>query len=104
MTDIERQRIRRHRARGLDTVPEGVIVRVVEYEVTNRDSDQPAPSRLITTLVDPAEVTAAELAAAYHCRWEFETSLAEIETASAAATGCCAQRVMRWCVGRSGVC
>ncbi|MFD4433614.1 IS4 family transposase, partial [Nocardia sp. NPDC058497] len=25
MTDVERQRIRRHRARGLDTAPEGVV-------------------------------------------------------------------------------
>jgi hypothetical protein len=80
MTDVERQRIRRHRARGLDTVPEGVTVRVVEYEVANRDPCQPGPIRLITTLVDPGQVTAAELAAAYHCRWEFETGLAEIET------------------------
>lgn len=46
--------------------PEGVIVRVVEYEVANRDSDQlPGPIRLITTLADPAEVTATEPAAAY---------------------------------------
>jgi hypothetical protein len=80
MTDIERQRIRRHRARGLDTTPEGVLVRVIEYEVGNRDSDTSGPIRLITTVLDPAEATAAELAAAYHQRWEFETSLAEIET------------------------
>ncbi|WP_067568761.1 IS4 family transposase [Nocardia acidivorans] len=80
MTDVECQRIRRHRSRGLDTPPEGVTVRVVEYEVTNRDSDAAGPIRLITTLLDPEEVTAAELAAAYHLRWEFETSLAEIET------------------------
>ncbi|MFJ9371696.1 IS4 family transposase [Nocardia sp. NPDC101769] len=80
MTAVERQRIRRHHSRGLDTIPEGVTVRVVEYEITNREGDAPGPIRLITTLLDPDEVTAAELAAAYHYRWEFETSLAEIET------------------------
>ncbi|MCC3332039.1 IS4 family transposase [Nocardia abscessus] len=76
----ERQRIHRSRLAGKDTPLEGITVRVVEYEITNRDNDQRGPIRLITTLLDPATVSAAELAAAYHARWEFETSLAEIET------------------------
>jgi hypothetical protein len=80
LTDIERQRIRRHRARGLDTVPEGTPVRVIEYDITNRDNDGGSPIRLITTILDPDLATAAELAAVYHQRWEFESSLAEIET------------------------
>lgn len=81
MTDrAERQRIHWARTAGRDTGSEGVRVRVVEYEITNRDNDQCGPIRLITTLLDPETVTAAELAAAYHSRWEFETSLAEIET------------------------
>jgi IS4 transposase len=80
LTDIERQRIRRHRARGLDTVPEGTPVRVIEYDITNRDTDGGSPIRLITTILDPALASAGELAAVYHQRWEFESSLAEIET------------------------
>lgn len=80
MTDIERQRIRRHHARGLDTMPVGVPVRVIEYEITNRDSDTPGPIRLVTTILAPEQASAAELATTYHQRWEFETSLAEIET------------------------
>jgi len=80
LTDIERQRIRRHRARGLDTVPQGPTVRVIEYDIANRDSQSGSPIRLITTILDPELVSAAELAAVYHQRWEFETSLAEIET------------------------
>lgn len=68
MTDVERQRIRRHRSRGLDTAPEGVVVRVMEYEVDNRDSDQTGPIRVITTLLDHEQVSAAELAATYHQR------------------------------------
>jgi Insertion element 4 transposase N-terminal/Transposase DDE domain len=80
LTDIERQRIRRHRARGLDTIPQGPTVRVIEYDIANRDSQSGSPIRLITTILDPELVSAAELAAVYHQRWEFETSLAEIET------------------------
>jgi len=80
LTDIERQRIRRHRARGLDTVPHGPTVRVIEYDITNRDTDGGSPTRLITTILDPELAAAGELAAVYHQRWEFESSLAEIET------------------------
>ena len=35
---------------------------------------------LITTIMDPQDATAAELAAAYQERWEFESSLDEIKT------------------------
>ena len=44
LTDIERQRIRRHRARGLHTVPQGPTVRVIEYDIVNRDSPADRPS------------------------------------------------------------
>ncbi|PND54054.1 IS4 family transposase, partial [Mycobacterium sp. ENV421] len=81
LTSIERQRIRRHQARGLTTVPHGPIVRVIEYDISNRDTeDSASPIRLITTILDPEVAPAGELAAAYHQRWEFESSLAEIET------------------------
>ncbi len=80
LTDIERQRIRRHRARGLDTVPHGPTVRVIEYDIANRETDGGSPTRLITTILDPEQAAAGELAAVYHQRWEFESSLAEIET------------------------
>ena len=45
LTDIERQRIRRHRARGMDTVPHGPTVRVIENDITNRDTDGGPPGR-----------------------------------------------------------
>jgi hypothetical protein len=77
---VERRRLRRHRARGLDVVPAGTAVRVVEYQITNRDSKEDGPVRLISTLLDPDLASAAELAGTYHHRWEFESSLAEIET------------------------
>jgi hypothetical protein len=80
LTDIERQRIRRHRARGLDTVPQGPTVRVIEYDIADCDSHSGTPIRLITTILDIEQASASELAAVYHQRWEFESSLAEIET------------------------
>ena len=80
LTDIERQRIRRHQARGLHTVPQGPMVRVIEYDIANRDTQSGTPIRLITTILDPELASAGELAAVYHQRWEFESSLAEIET------------------------
>ncbi|MGK8558804.1 hypothetical protein [Nocardia gipuzkoensis] len=61
MTDVERQRIRRHRGRSLDTPPEGIVVRVVEHEVSNRDSDQTGPIRVITTRLDHEQVSARPL-------------------------------------------
>ena len=36
--------------------------------------------RLLTSLLDPAQAPAAELAALYHERWEIETALAELKT------------------------
>jgi hypothetical protein len=76
----EYQRLRRARARGYDPTPQGTQVRVIEYDIANRDSGSGSPIRLITTILDPQIASAAELAAVYHQRWEFESSLAEIET------------------------
>lgn len=60
----------------------GVAVRVVEYvidQVTGPD-DEPATYRLLTTILDPDRAPAAELAALYPERWEFETALDELKT------------------------
>ena len=54
-------------------------VRVIEYEIPNRDRRKDT-IRLITTILNPAEATAAELAAIYHERWEEESVFDEIET------------------------
>ena len=54
-------------------------MRVIEYEVTNRDGKGEIFC-LITTIMDPEDASAAELAAAYQERWEFESSLDEIKT------------------------
>jgi len=58
------------------------VVRVVEYTL-GKDrgrQQQPGPYRLLTTILDPVQAPAAELAALYHQRWEFETALDELKT------------------------
>ena len=54
----------------------GIPVRVVEYQVEGQGEEVFC---LATTLTDPEEITAVELAAAYRQRWEFETALDELE-------------------------
>ena len=54
-------------------------VRVVEYTID--DGREPAgPIRLITTITDPAQATAVELAGAYAQRWEIESAFDELKT------------------------
>jgi hypothetical protein len=57
----------------------GVRVRVVEYRLHGIADAEPL-YRLVTTLLDPAQAPAAELAALYHERWEVEGALAELKT------------------------
>jgi hypothetical protein len=57
----------------------GIVVRVIDYRL----NDVPASEtiyRLITTVLDPAQAPAAELAALYHERWEIENALDELKT------------------------
>jgi Insertion element 4 transposase N-terminal/Transposase DDE domain len=59
-----------------------IVVRVVEYTL-GKDPGRhqpPGPYRLLTTICDPDQAPAAELAALYHQRWEFETALDELKT------------------------
>ncbi len=56
-------------------------VRVVEYEVPDRDGDGSGELiALITTITDPAAAPAATLADAYHQRWEHETGNKQLKT------------------------
>jgi hypothetical protein len=54
----------------------GVRVRAVEYTIAGHEGVY----RLITTVLDPDKAPAAELAALYAQRWEFESTLDEIKT------------------------
>lgn len=55
-------------------------VRVVEYTVSGGEGEESETFRLITSILNPQDVTAVELASAYQQRWEYEVSLKEIET------------------------
>jgi hypothetical protein len=54
-------------------------VRVVEYEVPDRDGDGELIA-LVTTITDLREAPAAALASAYHQRWEHEAANAQLKT------------------------
>lgn len=69
LTEIFDQRDLHHTRRG-------VRVRAVEYTIAGREGGY----RLVTTILDPANAPAAELAALYAQRWEFESTLDEIKT------------------------
>jgi len=56
-----------------------MLVRVIDYTIDD-GRENPATYRLFTTLLDPSEVTAADLAAAYTQRWEIELTFDELKT------------------------
>jgi Insertion element 4 transposase N-terminal/Transposase DDE domain len=62
-----------------DSKAEPITVRVIEYTVED-GRDNPESYRLFTTILDPTEVSATELAAAYAQRWEIESALDELKT------------------------
>jgi hypothetical protein len=57
----------------------GIVVRVIDYRLQDVKDAEPI-YRLITTVLDPNQAPAKELAALYHERWEIETALDELKT------------------------
>jgi len=62
----------------------GLPVRVIEYRLEGLEDAGPRFARcplyrLVTTLLEPEEAPAAELAALYHERWEIETAFDELK-------------------------
>src|SRR6266568_2483045 len=57
----------------------GIRVRVIEYTLEGVAGAEPI-YRLVTSILDPGQAPAQELAALYHERWEIETSLDELKT------------------------
>lgn len=57
----------------------GIVVRVIDYRLEKVPDAEPI-YRLITTILDPAQAPAEELAALYHERWQIETALDELKT------------------------
>ena len=61
----------------------GVTVRVIEHTLPGDAEDL---YRVVTSILDPAQAPAGELAALYHERWEIETALDELKTHLRGAT------------------
>jgi hypothetical protein len=57
----------------------GIVVRVIEYSLKGVPDAEPI-YRLVTTILDPSQAPAEELAMLYHERWEIETALDELKT------------------------
>jgi IS4 transposase len=58
-----------------------IMVRVIEYALTDPGRRTSTDRyRLVTTIGDPTQAPAADLAALYTQRWEIETALAELKT------------------------
>lgn len=57
----------------------GIVVRVIEYRLNGIEGSEPL-YRLITTILDPEQAPAEQLAALYHERWEIETAFDELKT------------------------
>ncbi|MGH9477504.1 MAG: IS4 family transposase [Terriglobales bacterium] len=66
------ERDRRHRSNG-------TAVRVIDYRLEGVEGAEPV-YRLVTTILDPTQAPASELAALYHERWEIETAFDELKT------------------------
>ena len=68
-----------HLRKSTDRKGEPMLVRVVDYTIED-GRENPATYRLFTTLLDPTEASAVDLAAAYNQRWEIELTLDELKT------------------------
>jgi hypothetical protein len=56
-----------------------LAIRVIDYRIDDgRHNDE--PYRLFTTILDPGDVSALDLAAAYTQRWEIESAFDELKT------------------------
>jgi hypothetical protein len=56
-----------------------IVVRAIDYRLKDVPGAEPI-YRLITSILDPKQAPAKELAALYHERWEIETALDELKT------------------------
>ena len=95
---------RRSAARGGEDLDEDQAryVRVVEYEVPDRDGD--GKDEVIALVTRVTQMTAARaplLAEAYHQRWEQRPGTPSSRRTCAAPAGCCGQRARTWSARRS---
>ena len=64
---------------GGKTLGEPLAVRVIEYELQGAEAPE-TRYRLVTSILDPEQAPAEELAALYPQRWEVESTIGEIKT------------------------
>lgn len=62
-----------------DRINEPMLARIIDYTLDD-GRDNPTVYRLVTTMLDPAEAPAVDLAAAYTQRWEIESVFDELKT------------------------
>jgi IS4 transposase len=58
---------------------EPLIIRVIDYRIDDGRHNEES-YRLFTTILDPSDVSATDLAAAYAERWEIESAFDELKT------------------------
>ena len=58
---------------------EPLSIRVIDYRIDDGRPNE-EPYRLFTTILDPTDITAVDLAAAYSQRWEIESAFDELKT------------------------
>jgi hypothetical protein len=76
---------------------------VIEYEVPDWAGNGSGELiTLLTTILDPDQARADELAAAYHQRWEEETANDQLKPTCAAPGEYCAHGCRSWSTTRSG--
>lgn len=73
-----------------------ITARIIDYTVDD-ERDQPTVYRLATTLTDPSQVSAAELAAAYTRRWEIEMVFRRAQTHQRSPGWCFGRNLPSWC-------
>ncbi len=81
ISGARRTRVLEAACAGEDIGGDGHFVRVVEYDVPDRVGNGTGELIvLLTTILDPDDASAEELAAAYHQRWEQETAHDQLKT------------------------
>ena len=76
-------------SRGVNITPRGTRVRVIEYDITNRDTQSGSPIRLITTILDPDIASAANSPRPTTSAGSLNPASLRSKPANAAATGSC---------------
>ena len=84
-----------------DKSAEPITVRVIDYTIDDGRENSES-YRLFTTILDPAEASATELAAAYAERWEIELAFDELKTHQRGPRTVLRSKSPTWCCRRSG--